>query len=125
MKNLQQVAVDKSTEAFDDIRSARDCFAHLARMLESEPHRTAGVTATYQFEIDGPRGGNFYVEIINGDAKVGEGSHGNPSVTIGMIDDDYIAMCTKQISGSELFIMGRMRVRGDASLGMKAEKMFS
>ena len=83
------------------------------------------MTAIYQFEIDGPKGGNFYVEIINGHAHVGEGNKEFASVTIGMTDDDYIAMCTKQISGPELFMTGKMRVRGDASLGMKAELMFS
>ncbi len=109
----------------NEIASARGCFAQLAKLLECEPQRTAGVTATYQFEIDGPKGGNFYVEIINGRAHVGEGIRPAASITIGMSDDDYIAMSSKQISGSELFMMGRMRVRGDASLGMKAERMFS
>jgi uncharacterized protein YbjT (DUF2867 family)/putative sterol carrier protein len=106
-------------------KTARDHFHELGEVLENEPHRTAGMTATYQFEIAGSRGGSFYVQIVDGKATVREGVAEDPNITIGMLDDDYIAMASKQISGPELFMMGKMKVKGDATLGMKAEKMFS
>ena len=47
------------------------------------------------------------------------------SVTIAMTVDDYVAMASKKVPGAELFMGGRMRVSGDAMLGMRAEALFS
>jgi uncharacterized protein YbjT (DUF2867 family)/putative sterol carrier protein len=106
-------------------RDARYHFLdHLATVLRDEPHRTAGMTATYQFVISGQRGGNFYVRIVDGIVEVGEGYQDDNHITIKMADEDYIAMATKEKSGPELFMSGKMKVSGDPMLGMKAEKIF-
>jgi putative sterol carrier protein len=104
--------------------SVKEHFNQLGQRLDREPARTAGVTGTWQFVLNGTDGGSFFVEIVDGKSRVGEGTSAAPGVTITMTSDDYVAMANKKISGAELFMSGRMRVKGDPMLGMKAESIF-
>jgi putative sterol carrier protein len=106
------------------IRTPRDAFNELAVRLEREPERTQGIIAVYQFDITGEQGGKWYVNIEDGTAKVIEGEVPNPGCTIVMKASDYVAMATGKLSGNEAFMSGKLRVRGDIELSMKAAQIF-
>ena len=103
----------------------RGYYEEIRDLLTAEPKRTVGVNGSWQFNLTGNNGGSFFVEIDDGRFRVEEGAFENPAVTIAMTHDDYIAMASKQTPGGELFMAGRMRVSGDAMLGMRAESLFS
>lgn len=101
-----------------------ELFDQLARRLEREPQRTAGVTATYQFDISGEQGGQWHVEIVEGETEVREGIAADPDVTFVMRDTDYVAMSSGKLSGMTAFMTGRIKVEGDMSKAMRAAQIF-
>jgi len=111
-------------ECSDETRTPRELFNELRDVLEHEPHRTVGLTALYQFDISGEQGGKWYVDIIDGKAKICEGQAANPGCTIVMQDSDYVAMATGRLRGSTAFMTGKLRAQGDIALAMKANSIF-
>ncbi|MBV9101364.1 MAG: SCP2 sterol-binding domain-containing protein [Candidatus Dormibacteraeota bacterium] len=103
--------------------TAAELFGDLQERLRSEPERTRGVTATYQFVLTGEGGGEWLLEAADGTATVREGRVESPQVTVTMTADDYIGMASGQLSGQDLFFAGRMRVVGDQFLAMKLGEM--
>jgi len=113
------------TQSKDEPKTWRGYYEEIREVLTADPKRTVGVTGSWQFNLLGNDGGSFFVEIDDGKFRVEEGAVENPAVTIAMTKDDYIAMASKKTPGGELFMAGRMRVSGDAMLGMRAEALFS
>src|SRR5260370_39549031 len=93
-------------------------------VCSSDLKRTAGITAIYQLDISGNQGGKWYVKIIDGKAEVCQGEVDNPGCTIMMQDSDYVAMATKKLSGSTAFMTGKLRIKGNMDLAMKAANIF-
>ena len=113
------------TQSTTSAKTWRGYYEEIRELLDKEPHRTAGVVGSWQFNLSGNGGGSFFVEINDGKFRVEEGAVNDPGVTIAMTVDDYVAMASKKVPGAELFMGGRMRVSGDAMLGMRAEALFS
>lgn len=97
----------------------QDLFNESARKLASEPERTEGLTATYQFDITGEEGGKWFIKIVDGKAEVLQGEAEHSDVTVVMKASDFIKMGTGQLTGQEAFMTGKMRVKGDMGLGIR------
>lgn len=100
--------------------------AALSEMVEqviAEPDRSAGLTATYEFELTGEGGGDWHVVFDDGSPRLHHGRHAQPDTTLSMLADDFVALHTGELEGSLAFATGRMRVMGDATLGMRLGQM--
>jgi len=84
----------------------------------------AGMNAVYQFDITGEGGGKWYAAIENGELSVVEGEHENPSITLTMADQDYLAMIAGTLNGQMAFMTGKLKIKGDMSLAMKLNSLF-
>jgi hypothetical protein len=54
-----------------------------------------GVHASYQWELSGPNGGDWWLIVNNGTYKTGRGKIHNPNVTFAASDEDWVAMSNK------------------------------
>jgi putative sterol carrier protein len=94
-------------------------------MRESfRPEKAKGLFIRYQFELSGPNGGQWCIEVKDGTYKMGKGKIDNPNVTFVASDKDWVALCSKKLNGVWAFITGRLRVRGDQSLARKLGEIF-
>ncbi|MBV9009370.1 MAG: SCP2 sterol-binding domain-containing protein [Verrucomicrobia bacterium] len=89
-----------------------------------QPEKARGVHAGYQFNISGPHGGEWWIEVHDGKFKMGHGRIENPSVTLAASDKDWVALSNDQLSGIWATLTGRLKVRGDQSLARKLDEMF-
>jgi putative sterol carrier protein len=103
----------------------RELFAGLEKVLLKEPERTVGLTALYQFELTGDRGGNWYVRIEDGTAQVSEGEAPHADCSIIAKDSDFVAIATKQITVMSAYMKGKLKFKGDPALAMKAMSIFT
>ncbi len=72
--------------------------------------RTARMVKTFQFKpSDAPP---FYLEVVNGVLKVGEGETSNPVATIIASDDDLAGIIKGTVDPVQLFFAGRVKVQG-------------
>jgi len=88
------------------------------------PERANGIHATYAFEIDGPDGGEWTVEIADGVCRTAEGAPERFDASIGCDASTFLDMVFDAVRPGEAFVDGRLRVRGDLALAMRFSRMF-
>jgi alkyl sulfatase BDS1-like metallo-beta-lactamase superfamily hydrolase len=89
-----------------------------------QPAKAKGVHARYQWDLSGPNGGEWWIEVNNGTYKMGKGKIPDPNVTFIAKDKDWVAICHDQLSGTWAYLTGRLKVRGDQGVARKLGEMF-
>ena len=87
------------------------------------PPAMKGVTAVYQFVLDGEEGGNYLVRFTDGAGVVDEGRDTAPDVTISMTAADFRDLAAGRLNSTTAFLSGRLKVEGDIGLAMKLQSI--
>lgn len=118
------LAADVLTAASDDSanRVPQDVFDGMRQSFRGESAR--GVHARYQWELSGPDGGNWWIEVDDGKMKMGRGKIDNPNVTFVTSDKDWVALSNGKLKGTWAVLTGRLKVRGSQSVARKLDDMF-
>lgn len=86
--------------------------------------KAKGVNARYQFDLNGPNGGEWYVDVNDGAMKMARGRIDHPNVTLITSDKDWVALSNGDLGGTWAFLTGRLKIRGDHSLAKKLGEIF-
>ncbi len=86
--------------------------------------KAAGVDVVFQFDISGPKGGSWTITVKDGSCEVTEGSHGSPTTTIKMGDDDFVKLMSGELNAMSAFTGGKLKVEGDLMKSQLVEKLF-
>jgi putative sterol carrier protein len=89
-----------------------------------QPAKAKGVHVRYQWDLSGPNGGEWWIDVNDGNYKIGKGKISNPNVTFVAKDQDWVAICNNQLSGTWAYVTGRLKVRGDQNVARKLGEMF-
>lgn len=89
-----------------------------------QPAKAKGVHVRYQWDLSGPHGGEWWIEVNDGTYAIGKGKIPNPNVTFIATDKDWVAICHDQLSGTWAYLSGRLKVRGDQAVARKLGEMF-
>ena len=89
-----------------------------------QPAKAKGVHARYQWDLSGPQGGQWWIDVEDGKYKMGKGKIDNPSVTFVAKDKDWVAVSNHQMGGTWAYLTGRLRIRGDQGLARKLGEIF-
>lgn len=101
------------------------CEESLVEMHKSfNPSAAGNLHVSYLFDITGPNGGQWTLEVNDGKCNLKQGITDNPSVTISIADQDWLAIKNGKLNSQTAFMMGKLRVSGDMSLAMKLQEMF-
>jgi len=84
----------------------------------------AGKEVTFQFNISGPAGGDWFVAVKDGTCSVTAGKGANPTTTIGMADEDFVDLITGKLDGMKAFSAGKLKVGGDMMKSQLIGKLF-
>ena len=94
-------------------------------MRESfRPQKAQGVHARYQWELSGPNGGQWWIEVKNGKFEMGRGKIENPDVTFIASDKSWVALSNGKLKGTWAVLTGRLKVRGSQALARKLDELF-
>ena len=99
--------------------SAREFFEGLEGRLDRT--KTAGMTNSYVFEIDGA--GTWHVEVDDGKVSVSEGS-GDADATIAASEDTFQQIAAGDLNATTAYMTGKLKVRGDMGAAMKLSRLF-
>src|SRR4030095_9040903 len=88
------------------------------------PAKAKRVHARYKWDLRGPNGGQWWVEVNDGTYKMGKGKISDPNVTFITLDKDWVAICHDQLSGTWAYLVGRLKVRGDQGVARKLGEIF-
>jgi putative sterol carrier protein len=89
------------------------------------PNRAKGVHLRYQFDLSGPTGGLWSIEVNDGQCKFARGRIQNPDVTFFATDRDWVALSNGKLSGLWAFMTGRLKIHGDQKVARKLDDLFS
>jgi putative sterol carrier protein len=84
----------------------------------------AGKEVSFQFNISGPAGGDWFVAVKDGACSVTTGKGDNPTTTIGMADTDFVDLITGKLDGMKAFSAGKLKVGGDMMKSQLIGKLF-
>jgi putative sterol carrier protein len=99
-------------EVFDSMRSS------------FQPVKAKGVHARYQWDLSGPQGGQWWIDVEDGKYKMGKGKIDNPNVTFVAKDKDWVAVSNGQLGGTWAYLTGRLKIRGDQGSARKLGEIF-
>ena len=99
-----------------------DIFAGLTDAFQAD--QAAGVDVVFQFDISGEAGGSWRVVVKDGACEVAEGSHGSPTTTIKMGDEDFVKMITGELNAMAAYTGGKLKIEGDLMKSQLIEKLF-
>jgi putative sterol carrier protein len=89
-----------------------------------QPSKAKGVHARYQWDLSGPQGGQWWIDVEDGNYKMGQGKIDNPNVTFVAKDKDWVAVSNHQMGGTWAYLTGRLKIRGDQGLARKLGEIF-
>src|ERR1043165_7735726 len=72
-----------------------------------KPDKAKGVHARYQWLLSGPDGGEWRIEVNDGNYKMGRGQIPNPNVPFVASDKTWVALSNDTMSGTWATISGR------------------
>ena len=103
----------------DDIKAIFD-----AMPTQINADAAKGMNSTIQFKLTGDGGGDYYVEIKDGTAKVSSGTHASPNMTMTLAAQDYVDLIGGKLNGQMAFMSGKLKIAGDMGLAMKMQTLF-
>src|SRR6266496_3141288 len=84
-----------------------------------QANKAKGVHARYQWELSGPNGGQWWIDVNDGMYKMGKGKIDHPNVTFVAKDKDWVAVSNGQLGGTWAYMTGRLKIRGDQAVAKK------
>lgn len=97
----------------------REFFAGLEGRVD--PAKTAGMTSSYVFDVDGA--GQWTVRVADGAVSVTEGAE-DADVTITGDAETFQRIVEGEQSPTTAYMTGKIKVKGDMGAAMKLQKLF-
>ncbi len=88
------------------------------------PEKAAGVNTVIQYHLTGPEGGDWVVNIHDGQCTVEPGTTPNPNLTLTADAQDYKDIITGKTNAMAAFMQGKVKLAGDLNMAMKMTSFF-
>jgi len=99
--------------------STREFFEGLEGRVD--PSKTAGMHASYLFDIDGA--GVWTVKVDDGAVSVSEGA-GEADATISTSEETFERIVDGDLNPTSAYMTGKLKVKGDMGAALKLQKLF-
>lgn len=92
--------------------------------LKERGEAVSGINAVYEFQINGPSGGTWTLDLTASEGQVTAGSaDGKASCTVTMSDENFIKLVSGQLNPQMAFMTGKLKVAGNVGLALKLQKI--
>lgn len=106
--------------------SVIDWFASLVESIGSNAAANAPANALVQFDIQGAQGHTAFLTLAEGlEARLTDGTHEMPDVTITAEDADWLALINGLVGLEEAFLGSKLKVSGDFNLALQMAEAIS
>lgn len=91
--------------------------------LKNRAEKIAAITCIYEFQINGPAGGVWTLDLSVPGGQVTAGSLGKADCTITMQDENFVKLVTGQLNPQMAFMTGKLKVAGNMGLALKLQNV--
>ena len=88
------------------------------------PGKAGNAQALFQLDLAGENGGQWVLDVANGECNVRQETATKPDVTISMDGEDFVALFRNQIDPVRAFMMGKIKVTGNLGMVMQLLNWF-
>jgi putative sterol carrier protein len=100
-----------------------EIFTEMGGRLSQDPSKIQGMDATYQFDLTGDDGGQWFAKVADGSGNIEQGTAESPNITITMAAADFVDLATGKLDGTMAFMSGKLKIKGDMGLAMKLQNI--
>lgn len=94
--------------------------------IQKHQRAATEIGATYQINIDGDDGGEWYIDCSSNAPTATSGNPGSADCTISISSDDFQKIHENpDAHGMQLFFAGKLKVQGNQMLATKLKKLFA
>ena len=104
-----------------EIENCKQIFDELPNRFNAAA--AGGWTAKIQFNIAGDKGGNFIVDVQNGELTTSEGTADSPTATINTDDQTWMGIVSGTTNPMTAFTLGKLKVQGNMGDVMKMQQL--
>ena len=87
--------------------------------LKAKAEKLATINAVYEFQLKGPNGGTWTLDLTAPGGAVSEGSSGKANCTVTMEDENFVKLVSGQLNPQMAFMTGKLKVAGNMGLALK------
>jgi len=118
--------VEAEKEADGAVQRAQSCRELLQTMpLGFNAAAAAGLTAVFQFEMNGDENFVSHLKIANGLCTYHDGPADKPNLIIKSPADVWLKISRGELNGQKAFLDGRYKIEGDMALLLKLKSLFA
>jgi NAD(P)-dependent dehydrogenase (short-subunit alcohol dehydrogenase family)/putative sterol carrier protein len=88
------------------------------------PEAAKGVDVVFQYQIEGPGGGDWIVTVKDGACKIEAGAAEKPTCTLKISDSDFIDLVEGRLNPMTAYTSGKLKIGGDIMKSQLIEKLF-
>jgi putative sterol carrier protein len=89
-----------------------------------QAEKAKGVHLRYQWQLSGPSGGEWWIEVNDGKFQMGQGKIDKPDVTFVTSDKNWVALSNGTLGGKWAFFTGRLKIHGSQNAARKLDEIF-
>ena len=87
------------------------------------PAAARGVSATFQYDLSGEDGGQWYVRVEGGRLiEIEQGRVERPTLTLHMDADGFVQMTNGDYDGTEAYMVRKLKVQGNVALAIRMKQ---
>jgi putative sterol carrier protein len=116
--------VDSSLQSKVDMSqlSMEDLFSGMIERFN--PDAAEGLNAVLQFSLTGLQSGEFFIDIKDSTATLVRGVDRSSELVVEIDSDDWVAIVEGRLDGTQAYMTGKMKVKGDMNLLFILEQLF-
>lgn len=88
------------------------------------PDAAEGLRAVLQFSLTGPQSGEFFIDIKDSTATLVRGVDRSPELSVEIDSKDWVAVAEGRLDGTQAYMSGKMKVKGDMNLLVILDQLF-
>ncbi|MBP1948091.1 SCP2 sterol-binding domain-containing protein [Virgibacillus litoralis] len=103
----------------------QEVFKKIDSAIKNDPTRAKGVKAIYQFNINGDESGTYHIVFNDENCYAAEGEIEDADCTMNMFTDDFLKMVDGKLNGTQAFMTGRLKIKGNMGLALKLQDILA
>ena len=100
----------------------QDVFDGMRQSFQAQ--KAKGVHLKYQWQLSGPKGGEWWIEVNDGKYEMGRGKIDKPDVIFVATDKNWVALSNGSLGGKWAFFTGRLKIHGSQNAARKLDEIF-